>query len=142
MNSGQKQAPRVLFIEDAIAEREELVAFLELKGYDVRCVDDGTQALEALRSERCDVIILDIMMPSGEELKGRDVAGGYATGKEVLRVLREEMRLDTPVIVSTAHPGLKLEEEMRSLGVFAYVNKPISPDDLERIIAKAPREVR
>jgi len=140
MKGGNRANTRVLYVEDDIEERKRLVDFLRLKGYIVDTADDGPQALAALRSSEYDLVILDVMMAPGNELKGEDVASGFETGKVLLRKLREEMKSHTPVIVLTAHPGAELENQIRDLGVAAYLNKPIAPDDLETAIADALEE--
>ena len=55
---------RVLVVDDDRAIRESLARALELDGHDVTMVSDGAQALEAVRSARPDVAVVDVMMPN------------------------------------------------------------------------------
>jgi two-component system KDP operon response regulator KdpE len=88
---------------------------LELEGYRVLQASNGLQALEKVRDELPDLVILDVMMPDLD-------------GFETLRILRETS--DVPVIMLT----VKAEEDdiVRGLrlGADDYVTKPFSPREL------------
>src|SRR5512146_1431316 len=90
--AGEKQvsSPRVLVVED---ERDiaALVAYhLTREGYRVRTAGGGEEALEALRNERADLVVLDLMLP------------GFS-GHEVLSEIRKrEEWKDISVVVLTA----------------------------------------
>jgi two-component system alkaline phosphatase synthesis response regulator PhoP len=58
-----KPLTTVLVAEDEADIRELLVDILADAGYEVICVDDGTKALNAARSQRPDIVLLDVMMP-------------------------------------------------------------------------------
>ena len=89
--------------------------YLEKSGYRVLSSGDGLDALAAARSQRPDVIILDLMLP------GMD-------GLDVCRTLRRES--DVPVIMLTA----RSEETDRLIGLEIgaddYITKPFSPREL------------
>jgi DNA-binding response OmpR family regulator len=85
--------------------------------------DDGEASLALARSERPDVVILDMMMPR-------------RSGLEVLTALRREKDLaDTPVIVLTAQPGTR--EQALQAGADVVMVKPFEPEQ----IAAAVEEV-
>src|SRR5438270_13329140 len=80
--------PRVLVVDDDPQLREALSRALELDGYDVSTASNGVKALDAISSERPDVMVLDVMMP-------------YVGGLDVCRTLRDRKdRL--PILVLTA----------------------------------------
>jgi two-component system, OmpR family, response regulator MprA len=54
---------RILLAEDDRATRESLVRALELEGYEVRAVADGSGVFDAIAAEPADVLLLDLMMP-------------------------------------------------------------------------------
>jgi two-component system response regulator MprA len=54
---------RVLLAEDDRATREALLRALELEGYKVRAVTDGSGVFDAIAEEPADVLVLDLMMP-------------------------------------------------------------------------------
>ncbi|MEK7873047.1 MAG: response regulator, partial [Chloroflexota bacterium] len=75
---------KVLVVEDEASLREALRYNLGRAGYTVFAVGDGMEALDVARSEKPDVIILDIMLPS-------------LNGLEVCRQLRRETA--TPILL-------------------------------------------
>ncbi len=91
---------------------------LDAVGYQVEIVEDGEEALNAVRREHPDLILLDLLMPKID-------------GFEVLKVLKgDEATKHIPIIVLTA----KAEEEDRQramdLGANDYMTKPFKPQDL------------
>jgi DNA-binding response OmpR family regulator len=103
-------SPRILLVED----NEELAAGirhnLELEGYDVAWVGDGTDGFEAARSDPPDLLILDLMLP------GMD-------GFQVLKALRQD-GFDRPVLVLTARGEEADKVRGFRLDVDQYVTKP------------------
>jgi DNA-binding response OmpR family regulator len=108
-------ARRILIADDEPDLRAMLTAYLTAEGFETTAAVDGSQALERVRAERPDLIILDVGMP------GID-------GLEVLRRVRAES--DVPVIMLTA----RSEEVDRVVGLTVgaddYVTKPFSPREL------------
>lgn len=92
---------------------------LEATPYDVAFCQDGTTALEHLRtSNPVDLILLDIMMPN-------------MSGFEVLAQLREiPHRSATPVIMLTGKGQSTDREQAESLGAQDFLTKPFSPKKL------------
>lgn len=114
------EALSVLLIDDDDDLRELLRFHFERKGYDVRALADGREALEFLRTDnvRPDVIVLDLLMPDID-------------GREFLRHRRETPELERiPVIVLTGLEDEDILEEVFELGADDYVTKPFSPKAL------------
>ncbi|MBD3427281.1 MAG: response regulator [Candidatus Omnitrophica bacterium] len=85
--------PKVLVVDDERSIRDVLRIFLEKKGFDVTCIDDGSKALSIIDSgEEYDIILLDNRMPG---LKGF----------EVLEEMRKK-QTDIPVILLTGSVGV------------------------------------
>ena len=128
------EAPRILVVEDE-AEIAALVAYqLTREGYRVETVASGTAALDAVRRQRPDLVVLDRMLPG-------------ASGDEVLRSIRSDSAtLGLPVLVLTA----KREQQDRiaglELGADDYLTKPFSPRELvlrvDAILRRAHGEVK
>ncbi|MDR7485438.1 MAG: response regulator transcription factor [Armatimonadota bacterium] len=119
---------RILVVDDE-PHIVELVRYnLLQEGYDVLAARDGEAALEKVRSDRPDLVILDIMLP------GLD-------GLEVCRRLRRESSV--PIIMLTAKGG-ELERVVGlEVGADDYVTKPFSPRELvARVRAVLRRRVR
>ena len=106
---------RILIVEDEkdIAELEK--DYLELSGFEVEIVYDGTQGLEKALNEDFDLYILDLMLP------GTD-------GFEICKRIRDVK--DTPILMVSAKKDDI--DKIRGLGLGAddYVTKPFSPSEL------------
>jgi two-component system, OmpR family, response regulator MtrA len=105
----------VLVAEDDPHHAEILRRYLEAEGHRASVVHDGRAALEHVRRERPDLLLLDVMMP---RLDGLDVC----------RIVRRESAL--PVLMLTARSG---EDDLLlglDLGADDYVTKPYSPREL------------
>jgi DNA-binding NarL/FixJ family response regulator len=114
---------RLVVADDHPVVLAGLQQILALEGFDVvACCNSGAQAVEAIRSLKPDMLILDLRMP----------------GKDGLAVLREMRRdgLSTPVIVLTAVEGDDVLEAIR-LGVRGVVLKDMAP----RLLIEAVRRV-
>ena len=68
---------KILYVEDEIALREDIVEFLEEEGYAVTVASNGQEGLKALPSVRPDLILSDCLMPE-------------MTGVEMMRSIRRE----------------------------------------------------
>ena len=117
---------RVLVVDDEADMRRALRAGLEGRGYDVRAVESGEEALRESRDWRPDVVLLDLGLP------GLD---GFAT----LERLREHSR--AAVIVVSVMPGESDKVRALQIGADDYVVKPFGMDELAaRIVAVLRRQ--
>ncbi|MEO5986672.1 MAG: response regulator transcription factor [Candidatus Limnocylindria bacterium] len=105
----------VLVVDDDPKIRDLLRLYLTRDGYRVLEAEDGPGALDMAREQRCDLVLLDVMLP------GID-------GLEVCRRLREET--DTPILLLTARSGDADKVFGLDLGADDYVVKPFSPREL------------
>jgi len=117
---------RILLAEDN--ELNQLVArgFLEeLAGARLRVVATGAEALDALRKDRFDLVLMDVQMP---------VMDGY----EATRRLRMDPRLtDLPVIAMTAHAQPSDRERSLAAGMNGHITKPFEASELFATLAAA-----
>jgi len=108
----------VLVADDDVDICDMLGMKLRQSGYEVHTALDGLQTLEAIRSVRPDLVILDIMMP-------------FKSGMDVLREMRSDPAIaDIPVILMTANRQEKDVESGFALGVVDYINKPFNLKNL------------
>lgn len=107
---------RIVIADDEPIIRLDLKSMLEGVGYEVVAeVGDGLKAVEAARTLRPDVIILDIKMP---EMDGIDAA----------KIISEEKI--APALLLTAYSQVDLVNRAKEAGVFSYLVKPFKEADL------------
>lgn len=107
---------RIILVEDNHSLRKGIIYRLEDEGYSIDAFDDGAEALDFIRQEPADVVILDINLPR-------------LSGLEILRAMRS--RDDPrPVILLTARSTT--EERVKGLdaGADDYLVKPFEMDEL------------
>lgn len=111
---------KILVVDDEVKACELLKRFLEAKGYDVITSNSGEDAVEKVRNEKPNVILLDIKMP------GMD-------GTEVLKRVREFDK-DVGIIMVTAVKEEDVGKEALKSGADEYITKPIDFEYLETSI--------
>ena len=120
---------RVLVADDEKNLRELLVRELSRKGHAVEGVGDGEAALDRLRDDPPDVLILDMRMPRLE-------------GIEVLRRLAEQGGEAPQVIVTTGFQEVSSAVEAMKLGAYDYLTKPARIEELDILVRKAAEKGR
>jgi len=110
---------KILVIEDNSNERNGLCRLLERAGYEVRSAADGVEALQKVREDKYDLLLVDIWMPR-------------MNGLELLALLPEDSRPKALVITGDESP----DSVLRSLREKAYlfIAKPLNPPDLLQLI--------
>jgi DNA-binding response OmpR family regulator len=115
LDAGRRPRSSVLVVDDEPKIRELLHLYLARDGHQVIEADDGPAAIEAMRAHRCQLVLLDVMLP------GLD-------GFEVCRQIRSES--DAPIVLLTARSGDSDKVVGLDLGADDYVVKPFSPREL------------
>lgn len=95
---------------------------LEFEGYDVVEAHDGEQAMQRVRAERPDAVLLDVMMPKMD-------------GWQVLAAIKDDPELaHIPVVMLTAK--VQDQDQIRgwSSGAAEYITKPFSPLALSQVV--------
>lgn len=114
----------VLLVDDEANISLSLEFMMTRAGYRVRTVANGEAALEAVASERPDLVLLDVMMPK-------------LNGYEVCRRLRSDPALgDLRIVMLTAKGGPVEGEKALALGADAFFAKPFSMVELQRRVAE------
>jgi two-component system cell cycle response regulator DivK len=113
----QKQARKILVVEDNELNMKLFNDLLESQGYEVIQTRDGLSALELARTHRPDLILMDIQLP---EVSGIDVTKWLKEDEELRHI---------PVIAVTAFAMKGDQERIRESGCEAYISKPISVAD-------------
>jgi two-component system, NtrC family, response regulator AtoC len=116
----------ILVADDDRTIRRNLVLLLQAEGYRTLDAADGNTALERIRADHPDAVLLDLKMP------GRD-------GLEVLGELGPALA-DLPVIVVTAFGGSAAAIEAMRRGAYDYLTKPFDLDEVLLTLKRALRQ--
>jgi two-component system sensor histidine kinase/response regulator len=91
--------------------------------FEVTEVENGKDALEALATEKFDIVLLDYKLPD-------------INGIEILNNIREK-EYDLLTIMMTAYASLEVAVSATKNGAFDFLAKPFSPDELKAVVRKA-----
>ena len=116
---------RVLLVDDEEQFVETLAMRLEARDFAVASAFSGDQALDYLKANEADVVVLDVLMPG---LSGIDTLG-----------MMKKIRPLTEVIMLTGHATVETAIEGMKLGAFDYLMKPTEIDELVEKITKAQK---
>ena len=113
---------KVLVVDDEIYIVHILDFSLGMEGYDVVTALDGEQALEKIKSDKPDLIVLDIMMPKLD-------------GYEVCKTIKSDPATKQIPVILLSAKGRNVDQKMGfDVGADDYITKPFSPRKLvERI---------
>jgi len=113
---------RILVVEDNIINQRVIIKTLENSGIHTTLADNGFSAIELLKHQKFDLIIMDIQMP---EIDGR----------ETTVKIRKELGLDIPIIAMTASVLADESDKCKAAGMNEYISKPFVKEDLfEKIL--------
>lgn len=115
--------PKILLVDDEKEFVHTLSERLKTRDLESSIAYDGEQALDILKEDVPDVMVLDLMMP------GID-------GIEVLRRIKRD-HPEVEVIILTGHGSDREENLANELGAFAYLNKPVNVDRLAQVMRAA-----
>jgi CheY-like chemotaxis protein len=120
----------ILVVDDEPFMLRLIQLILERGGYTMIPAASGDEAIERVRRERPDLVIMDAMMPRMD-------------GLTALRLLKEQSATrGIPVIMLTANPHKFPREQAESFGATVFLTKPFSPtqllDEIRRLTALPP----
>jgi DNA-binding NtrC family response regulator len=118
--------PQILFVDDdrdilAMVER-----YLNIKGYDVVTVDNGVDAVRAVKKQAIDIVFTDYKMPE-------------FNGLELLVTIKKH-RPQTEVIIVTGYGSMESAIQAMKFGSYDYLQKPFKLDHLRLIIDRIVEE--
>jgi DNA-binding response OmpR family regulator len=119
----ESQPAHILIADDEVPIRLTMESLLRHRGYAVTVAEDGAEALELLHQYSFDLLLLDLKMPQ-------------LSGVEVAQRARE-LQPHAVVIILTGHGSLESAIEGMHLGVFDYLLKTSSPQEVLSRIAQA-----
>lgn len=116
---------RVLLVDDEEELVTTIVERLGYRGWSAKYALTGPEALQMMKDESFDIVVLDLKMPgmSGEQVFEKMQRSGY----------------NIPVLMITGHGGYVEEEDQQIDGIADYIAKPINLEDL---IVKMEKTIR
>ena len=119
---------KILIADDDELLRELLAEFLQDHGHSVDLANDGTEALERLRTGAYEVAFLDYAMPG-------------MSGMEVIRAAREAVP-QTACVMMTGHTSVTTAVEAIKSGASDFVAKPLEPEAIDRVLESVKTATR
>ncbi len=118
---------RVLVVEDNYTNKRLAVSVLEKLGHDVNAVSNGLDALDVLKKDKYDIILMDVQMP-------------IMDGLEATRFIRqgsiEILDPNVRIIAMTAHAMKGYRERCLEAGMDDYISKPVQAADLVDVLQR------
>ncbi len=118
---------KILVCEDDYMVIKAIEHKLTREGYEVDNANDGKVASDKLKEQEYDLVITDLLMP-------------FTGGLEIINLIRNELKKETPVIVLSKVGNEETIIEAFKLGADDYLTKPFSPNELsirvKRLIIK------
>lgn len=118
---------KLLIVDDEKGITDSLKDFFTHRGFNVKAANSGEEALAEVKTDRPDIIFLDIRM--------RGISGLDALEKI------KKMDKSIKVIMLTIHEEKEIVEQARRLGADEYITKPFRIDYLEEVVIKKVQEL-
>ncbi|HAU29718.1 MAG TPA: hypothetical protein DCW68_06390 [Rhodospirillaceae bacterium] len=118
---------RVLLVEDNVVNQKVAKAFLERNGHTVTVAADGETAVNSVRGERFDMVVMDVHMP---RMDGLEAA-------RRIRSMRDEEKAGIPIVAITASVTPEDVRNCLSSGMDDFVPKPIDPRVMQAAMERA-----
>ena len=113
---------RILIAEDFEENRTALTLMLKYAGFDVIEVENGRQAIEAVRQEEPDLVLMDVTLP-------------VVDGLQATREIRSDERFERlPIIILSAHDSDEIRRQAAEAGGSEYISKPFEFAELKKLI--------
>jgi PAS domain S-box-containing protein len=116
----------ILLVEDNDINRIYAGSLLKMSGCKIEMAENGMVALEKIKNNHVDLILMDLQMP---------VMDGYEATKAI-RLLNDKKSKEVPIIALTANATPRVIEKCMSLGMNEHLAKPFTPDELFRTLGK------
>jgi len=107
---------RILLVEDNKFNQIIAISLLEKWEAVIQVAENGQQAIDILKTSVFDIILMDLQMP-------------VMDGLTASRHIREQLKINTPILALTANVLKGVIENCHDAGMNGYVSKPFNPDD-------------
>ncbi|MTH16529.1 ATP-binding protein [Flavobacterium sp. LC2016-01] len=124
---------KILLCEDNVLNQKLVRSVIHNFGFELDIAENGEEGIELLSQNKYDLILMDLQMP---------VKDGYQTTEYI----RNEMKLNIPIIAMTAHSLVGEQERCYKVGMDAYVPKPFKQPALlkaiKAVMSKDPEQAK
>jgi len=120
---GLSRSLHLLLAEDNVINQRLMVRLLHKQGHQVRLVQTGREAVEAVRQQHFDAILMDVQMP---EMDGLEATAAIRASEPAGQRI--------PIIALTAHALRGDRERFLEAGMDAYLSKPVDAAELRRLL--------
>jgi two-component system, NtrC family, response regulator HydG len=117
---------RILVIDDDVDMCSLLSRYLQRKGFEVDSAHNGAKGIAKVKESKFDVVLCDFRL-------------GDKEGSQVLREIKA-INPATVVIIITGYSDIKTAVDVIKAGAFDYITKPLIPDEVLNVIAKATEQ--
>jgi two-component system response regulator HydG len=117
--------PKILVVDDEASHRKMIEAVLSDEDYEIKQADDGQTAIDAVKKEFYDLILMDVRMRTVE-------------GIEALKQIKE-ISPAIPIIIMTAYASVDTAVDALKSGAYDYLTKPLDIDELKILVQKTLR---
>ncbi len=124
---------KILVVDDNPIIQRTIYFALRDKGYTVLMSGEITEAMQIVRRERLDLILLDINFPPDASLGGGGVRDGFWALDWMKRM--DEIK-DIPIVIISSDDPATSGPRARAAGAAAYLHKPIGKDELAHTVAE------
>jgi len=118
---------KILVVDDEKGITDPLKEFFEHRGFAVTAVNNGQEAIEAVKKNKPDIVFLDIRMQG-------------ISGLEVLKYIKNVDK-NIKVIMLTIHEEKEVSDQAKKIGADEYITKPFRIDYLEDVVIKKVQEL-
>jgi CheY-like chemotaxis protein len=125
---------KILIVDDDAVIVKTLSTKLAASGYSLVTTHDGWDAINALRQEKADLILLDIHYPLSPGHGGAFAWNGFFLLSWMRRL--EEAK-DIPIVVITGDDSAQCRKKALEAGAAGFLHKPIKPEELMTVVGQA-----
>lgn len=117
---GSNKIDRVLVVEDDTISQKIIEGYLKNDAHTTKVAGSGKEALDLIKAEEFDLVLMDINMPG---------MSGLETTKRI-RSLKDKQKAEVPIIAVTGNVSEEDIQDCRNAGMNDFVGKPVDPDYL------------
>jgi len=133
LQEGKHRKTRVLVAEDNAINLKLAIRMLEKLGYRADAAENGIEAIQALEKISYDLVLMDVQMPEMDGLQATRIIRDAASGM---------LNYQVPIIALTANATAEDRSICLEAGMNDYLPKPISPEELDKMVDKYLKKIR